>query len=398
MTIAYALLVCTGFILAIPVVYQTLFALLSIPDLLRRTPEKRSTGRTRFAVLIPAHNEEGMITGAVQSVLSSQYPPECRQVFVVADNCNDSTAVRARHAGATCHERHNLSNPGKPYALNWGLKRIAQDEFDGLIIMDADTIMDQQFLSSMERRLLAGEKAVQGYFGIMNPDENWLTRLGTLPATVKFRLHFPGKRLAQLSCPLAGNGMAFSMNLIRKFGWEAYSLTENWEYYVMLALNGQRVTPAADAVIYSQVARSLKLGRTQRVRWMQGQLDILGRYWKALIWRGLRHGDLMCLDVLMELAKPSHAVLLAWSIVFLAICGTWAVAGLQGWIPLLVGAGLLLSLQVAYFLAGLAIDRPPLRTWLALGMVPWYLAWKMFIIVKGLLGFGDRRWVKTTRN
>lgn len=263
--------------------------------------------------------------------------------------------------------------------------------------MDADTVMDHDFLAAMDQHLVRGEEAIQGYFGIMNPDENWLTRLGTLSATVKFRLHFPGKRLLGLSCPLAGNGMAFSMRLIEKFGWEAYSITENWEYYVILAQNGYRVTPAPEAVIYSQVARSLKLGRTQRVRWMQGKFDILGRYTKALVRQAFSERSLIALDVLLELSKPSHAILSAWTTFYFAACALWAIAG-NGSLSLLLGASILLSLQVAYFLAGLALERPPLRTWLALGMVPRYLIWKMFINLMALVGSRDRPWVKTTRN
>lgn len=397
-TMGFALLVGVGAALAVPVAYQTVLALLSIPDLVRGAPPRRLAGQARFAILIPAHDEEGMISGAVESVVASNYPRDRQRVFVVADNCTDGTAERARSAGATALERHDTSKRGKPYALNWALKQICQDDFDALVIMDADTVMDPYFLAAMEQHLIAGEQAIQGYFGIMNPDENWLTRLGTLPATVKFRLHFPGKRLLGLSCPLAGNGMVFSMKLIKKFGWEVYSITENWEYYVMLAQNGYRVTPAPEAVIYSQVARSLKLGQTQRVRWMQGQMDILGRYKRALVRQAIRERSVIALDVLVELGKPSHAMLLAWTTIYLAACALWAVVEGHGSTLLLLGAAVLLWLQIAYFLAGLALERPPLRTWLALGMVPWYLMWKMFINLRALIGSKDPRWVKTTRN
>lgn len=393
-----AVLLIAAAIIAIPVAYQTLFAVLSIPDLLRRKSPRELIGRTRFAILIPAHDEEGMIGGAVESIIAGNYPADRRRVYVIADNCSDATAERARKAGAVALERHDLSKRGKPYALNWALKQIPQDEFDALVIMDADTVMDPLFLASMEPHLLAGEQAIQGYFGIMNPDENWLTRLGTLPATVKFRLHFPGKRLAGLSCPLAGNGMVFSMALIKKFGWEVYSITENWEYYVMLAQNGYQVTPAPEAVIYSQVAKSLKLGRTQRVRWMQGQMDILHSYWRALVGQAARERSVKPLDVLMELGKPSHAVLFAWSTIFLAVCGAWAALGGMYANTFLITAAVLLGLQMAYFFAGLALERPPLRTYVALAMVPWYLAWKLFINIRALVAPGDRRWVRTTRN
>ena len=48
--------------------------------------------------------------------------------------------------------------------------------------------------------------------------------------------------------------------------------------------------------------------------------------------------------------------------------------------------------------AGFAIERPPLRTWLALAAVPWYLAWKSLLTVRALFTLHERTWVKTTRN
>lgn len=123
-TIGFTLLVGVGAVLAVPVAYQTVLALLSIPDLVNGAPPRRLAGQSRFAILIPAHDEEGMIAGAVESILAVSYPSERRQVFVVADNCTDDTAKRARRAGAIVLERHDESKRGKPYALNWALKQI----------------------------------------------------------------------------------------------------------------------------------------------------------------------------------------------------------------------------------------------------------------------------------
>ena len=97
----------------------------------------------------------------------------------------------------------------------------------------------------MDVHMRRGAHAIQGYYGVLNPEENWVTRLGVIPAAVKFRLHFPGKIAVGLSCPLAGNGMCFSREVIARFGWNAFSLTENWEYYIILTLHGYLVSVGA---------------------------------------------------------------------------------------------------------------------------------------------------------
>jgi cellulose synthase/poly-beta-1,6-N-acetylglucosamine synthase-like glycosyltransferase len=393
----WTVLAAGALLLGVPVLYQTVIGLAAIPAHLRPKRLPPGAQHTRFAILVPAHNEQGLIVDVVKSLLDAEYPAPRRRVFVVADNCTDDTAASARRAGAEALERHDLTKRGKPYAINWALERIPLQQFDALAIVDADTLVDTGFLAAMDRHIEAGERAIQGYYGILNPDENWLTRLGALPASVKFRIHFPGKRLLGLSCPLAGNGMCFSMDLIRRFGWRAFSLTENWEYYAMLTVADQIVMPAPEAVIYSQVARSLKLGQTQRIRWMQGQLETLANYWRALIRGAFKSRPFMKLDAIMELMRPSHSLSLAWSTIYFGVCV--AAAWYMPHATWLVGiAAAMLAVQLLYFVIGLALERPPLRTWLALGMAPFYIAWKLAISVKGLLTMSERNWVKTTRN
>ena len=400
MSVIMLLVAAAGIVIAAFTLYQTLFMVAGLPAVFRsqRRPDRSSGGRTRFAIVIPAHNEAGLIEGTVASLIDSDYPVERRDVYVIADNCSDDTAGRARAAGATCHERTNLTLRGKPYALDWMIRQIDLDRYDAIVIVDADTIVDRQFLAVMDMHVMAGEQSIQGHIGVMNPDENWLTRLGVLPASVKYRLHYPGKRALGLSCPLAGNGMCFSTALMRRFGWNAFSITENWEYYVMLALHGYTTTPAIEAKVYGQVARTLKLGTPQRVRWMQGQIETLQRYWRPLIARGIRELSPLRIDALIELARPSHANLLFAAMGLTVVCAALVAFGIDAARPWLLVGIVSFALQVLYFLAGFLLERPPLKTWLALLMVPWYLMWKGAVALKGLFNLSDRSWVKTTRN
>src|SRR5438876_774447 len=68
----------------------------------------------RLLFLVPAHNEEQLIDACARSLLTQRYPADRFDVFVIADNCTDDTAARARAAGAACLERADLALPGKP--------------------------------------------------------------------------------------------------------------------------------------------------------------------------------------------------------------------------------------------------------------------------------------------
>src|SRR5262245_29752724 len=58
-----------------------------------------------LAVIVPAHDEEKQIARCVKSVLACEQPPNGVRIVVVADNCADRTADRARAAGAEVIER-----------------------------------------------------------------------------------------------------------------------------------------------------------------------------------------------------------------------------------------------------------------------------------------------------
>src|SRR4051794_36289601 len=88
------------------------FAFLGLVEaaaLLGRRPERASTagGRSRFLIVIPAHDEEGVIASTVRSCLGLDYPPERFSIWVIADNCIDATVGEAREAGASVVERHD---------------------------------------------------------------------------------------------------------------------------------------------------------------------------------------------------------------------------------------------------------------------------------------------------
>ncbi|MCF0120680.1 MAG: N-acetylglucosaminyltransferase, partial [Oscillospiraceae bacterium] len=63
------------------------------------------TGELRYAALICARNEAAVIPGIIGSLGSQTYGNVT--VFVMADNCTDSTADIARSCGAFVYTRHS---------------------------------------------------------------------------------------------------------------------------------------------------------------------------------------------------------------------------------------------------------------------------------------------------
>lgn len=112
---------------ALPVVMATGYlAFLSLLSRRPRPPVRPPPG-LRFAVVIPAHDEEAGISSTIESLLAMDYPRELFSLLVVADNCSDATAERARLAGATVLVRDDITRRGKGFALAHAFSRILEE-------------------------------------------------------------------------------------------------------------------------------------------------------------------------------------------------------------------------------------------------------------------------------
>ncbi|MFN8496839.1 MAG: glycosyltransferase family 2 protein [Anaerolineae bacterium] len=143
------------------------------------TATRRQT-RTRWAIAIPAHNEETVIGRTVAGLRQMDYPADLYAIHVVADHCSDETAEVAQAAGAVAHERADGPRGGKGQALRWLFARLLDGDghdnaaaYDAVVVFDADTQVDAGFLKAMDACLAQGATAIQGQHRISNPGR-WL--------------------------------------------------------------------------------------------------------------------------------------------------------------------------------------------------------------------------------
>ena len=131
--------------------YQIVYLVIGLIGKERRG--KQDAKLHRYAAVISARNEEGVIGDLIRDLKAQNYPEKLLDVFVVADNCTDGTAAVAREAGAIVYERFNKVQVGKGYALDWLFKRIFADKgkqtYDGFFVFDADNLVDPNFVREM---------------------------------------------------------------------------------------------------------------------------------------------------------------------------------------------------------------------------------------------------------
>jgi 1,2-diacylglycerol 3-beta-glucosyltransferase len=347
----------------------------------------------QLVVLIPAHNEASQIAPSIASVHQSEYPENCYAVMVIADNCEDETAAIAREAGALVFERSDPLRRGKGQALDWFLREQAEaySSYDGVVIIDADTLADAKFLKEIADSLSHPQvDVVQGYYGVLNPAENWRTALMAAALCAFHHVRPAGRNRLGGSAGLKGNGMAFRSEILRRYGWPAHSIVEDLEFGTQFLLDGICVHYNPDAIVYAEMAATRKQAETQRQRWEGGRSQILRKYALPLLQVWARRREFRYFDGFMDLLIPPLSVLvLALGVLLIvAIISFPFMAWLLGFA--LMGIAF-------YVFCGLVLKRAPLAVWLYLMAAPFFVLWKIPLYLGMLKGKAANQWVRTQR-
>jgi cellulose synthase/poly-beta-1,6-N-acetylglucosamine synthase-like glycosyltransferase len=366
----------------------------------RRTRPVDAAPRTRFAILVPAHNEENLIASTLENLNALDYPRALYAVHVVADNCNDHTAQIARAAGAIVHERFDDVERGKGYALQWLLRRLwdAHDTSDALVILDADSIVSENFLRVMATRLTRGERVIQAYYAVREPGRAWSISLRYAALAVLHHLRPQARMVLGGSAGLKGNGMVFAADVLRQHEWSA-SVTEDIEFHMALIFAGERVMFAPDAIVWAEMPGTLAGARTQNIRWERGRVEMLKRYVPPLLRDAATQKSFRHFDAAMEHLIPPFSILAGVSaLCLIAEMIVWRARksrqpGFGFW---LAGANALG--QIFYLLAGLKLARAPRQAYRALLYAPAFVIWKIWLYARVVLGLDKQGWVRTDRN
>jgi cellulose synthase/poly-beta-1,6-N-acetylglucosamine synthase-like glycosyltransferase len=321
-----------------------------------------------------------------------EYPADRFAITVVADNCTDDTAAVAAGAGVRCLVRMDPERRGKPHALAWALERLAIAEFDAVTIVDADTEVARDFAAMLARSGAGPDVAVQPYNAVLNPGANALTRMAAVLSAANHLFAFRLKACAGCNVPLSA-GMTLGTGVLRRHGWAAFSIGEDWEWYAQLTAAGIPVRSAWRARIAAQEAVSLRQSAPQRRRWMIGKLHVLLSVGPRIL-RRAPVSAAQKVDALAELSQPGPALHLG-----LAVAGALAAValGVPGHRALAAGLAASLLRPMTYAALATARDPQPGRALLAFAYLPAYTVWRLGNAVWGLLTAADRTWVRTSR-
>jgi 1,2-diacylglycerol 3-beta-glucosyltransferase len=356
----------------------------------------RRPPRTRLCVVVPAHDEAELIARCVSSLRAQTYPSALYEVVVVADNCTDDTAAIAAGEGARVMVRDDPAARGKGNALRWATDRIlaAAPAPDAVVIVDADSVADPEFLLALVQPFEAGALAVQGE-SLLAGNGSTAARLRVAAFLLINRVRPAGHTVFRLPCTLAGNGMLLARELLTTRPWNAFTSAEDVEYSLGLRMAGVDIAFAGGAILLSPVAPSRRAAIQQQLRWEGGKARLARTWLRRLASEAVRGRRPSLLVTAADLAMPPLGYLSAMVIVG-ALAGS-GLASAELLPPSAVAPWLLaLLLLPLSVLVGLRAAEAPKSAYLAMAGAPFFVVSKIARLPR-VLGFRADTWVRTER-
>lgn len=255
----------------------------------------------KFGVIVSARNEEHVIGQLIDSVQKQNYPAELIKMIVVADNCTDATANVCRERGAYVLERKNDQLIGKGYALDYLFEHLKNhnDDCDAYIVLDADNLIDKNFVSEINKGLNRGYKAVTSYRNSKNYGSNWISAGYSLWFLREAKYLNNARMLLNTSCAISGTGFCVCREIIEENGgWPFHLLTEDMEFTVDTIVKGGKIGYCGNAVLYDEQPVKFSQSWNQRMRWVKGFYQVFGKY-AGRLFKGIFKGSFACYDMLV---------------------------------------------------------------------------------------------------
>lgn len=249
-------------------------------------PESRRL--RKVAVLIPAYKEDGVIAGVAAQALEQNYPSDAFDVVVIADSLKPATLEKLRALPIKVIEV-SFERSTKVKALNRAMAILGND-YDCALVLDADNVMERDFIRKMNNLFDLGYKAIQARRDPKNENTS-IALLDGLSETINNFIYRQGNVALNLSASLNGSGMIFDYLIFKELlgGMDSIGGFDR-ELELKLLQRNIKVYFARDVVVFDEKVSSSQVFERQRKRWISSHFYYLGRYFKEG-WKQLFKGN-----------------------------------------------------------------------------------------------------------
>ena len=259
-------------LLGLSVAYIFLFSFFSLRE--GTVKYSRSSKNYKFAVFIPAYKENNVIEECVNHLLSQNYPREYFEIIVIADTMGYDVLSRlSKLPIAVIIPKFERSS--KAAALKYTVERI-EFEFDIAVVLDADNVVENNFLQDIADAFDNGIEAVQAHRVAKNTDTS-VAILDACSEEINNAIFRKGQVALGFSANLIGSGMAFEYSWFKDNVKKLETAGEDKELERLLCKDRIFVDFLNNTYVYDQKVRKSSSFYSQRRRWIASQVGILTR-------------------------------------------------------------------------------------------------------------------------
>jgi cellulose synthase/poly-beta-1,6-N-acetylglucosamine synthase-like glycosyltransferase len=301
--IQYLFLIYFGF----SAFYLLFFAIASF--FYKREDDIKDDELRKFLILIPAYKEDKVILNTTKEALQQDYPPKLFDIYVIADSFKPETIKELQNEERVRCIEVSFKHSTKARSINKALEVINED-YDGVIILDADNLMDDDFIKKVNKAMSNGEKAIQGHRVAKNLDSTFAI-LDAISEEINNTIFRKGHVAIGISSALIGSGMAFDFKLYKSIMEDIDTYAdEDKELEIKLLMKWNKISYLNNAYVLDEKVSNSQVFVKQRSRWISSQIFYARTFFLKSVYELFAHSNIDFFDKMLQMMLVPRIILL----------------------------------------------------------------------------------------
>lgn len=308
------------FILSIYILFSSLyFFLFSLTGLFGYSLKKIAEPKVKkFAIIFPAYKEDNVIISSVDEALNINYSPDKFEIIVIADQLNKDTLTQLKTKNIKLIEVKNQTHT-KANALKESISYINGKDFDYIIILDADNIMENNFLNKLIEVIDDNKKVLQAHRTAKNKNTPYAI-LDGLSEEINNHIFRKGHKAIGLSAALIGSAIIMEKKLFIEYINKMNAIGGfDKELEILLLKNKISIDYIENACVFDEKIQNSNTFENQRKRWLAAQFYYFGKYFLNSTVSLIKNGNINYFNKTLQMLFFPRIITLGLSFIFTVV-------------------------------------------------------------------------------
>ena len=234
-----------------------------------------------FLILYPAYNEDRVIVHSVHTFVGQYYPYQNFHVCVISDHMKPETNELLEGLPITVLQPV-FEKSSKAKAMQYAIQMVESGQckpegrkaYDYIVILDADNVVEADFLDKLNTICNRGYKAIQCHRCAKNSDNN-IAVLDGVSEEINNTIFRKAHNRIGLSSALIGSGMCFDYEWFHENVFKLSTAGEDRELEALLLKQKIYIHYEPEIHVYDEKVSNKDNFQKQRLRWMTAQIQSL---------------------------------------------------------------------------------------------------------------------------